>query len=532
MSITVKIVMTAIKGGRVIKKQINLLIFFGYLIAGGNSDNQTSGAVSYITVENVYCDLGSENGLAIGDTLHVLRRNDEIGLLVVQSTGRKSSVTHPLIPSSNFQLGDLVIFIPKQKSEVPEEPIEKEVASKKEEPPIKKQKKKPIFDHGGSISLRGNWNKYNSGSNNERLLGNLNLRLGITSPIKNRLWIYGHNNFTENTFRLYQLRLELGDRTNQFYGQIGRLYVSELAGVGAVDGVMVSVGKNRKNRVGAMAGFQPTFLETKFNSDVKKISAFSANEWEKGKRVFKLNAALVGQYAKNKIDREFMYIRMNLREGSNYELSWYETVDLYRDSTVYNRSSIEPISSQISFRFRLGNMLTFNSRLSSRKQVLYRQSGTLLPDTLFVDELRSGWYNSIQVRSKNWGTFRLNNNLRIQANSSDLSQVTSVGYTAPRLKNNLYLTFSSSFIKNMLITGFRNRVSASKSLNDKGSIFADYDLYVYGFGNQLADYTRHAVSFGINYRIMKKLSTNGSIDISKDGEFSAIYVYSGLSYRF
>lgn len=38
--------------------------------------------------------------------------------------------------------------------------------------------------------------------------------------------------------------------------------------------------------------------------------------------------------------------------------------------------------------------------------------------------------------------------------------------------------------------------------------------------------------FGINYRIMKKLSTNCSVDLSNDGDFSAMYVYGGLSYRF
>ncbi|MFQ6678776.1 MAG: hypothetical protein ACE5D0_10750, partial [Fidelibacterota bacterium] len=397
---------------------------------------------------------------------------------------------------------------------------------------IKKQKKTPLFHLGGSLSFRGNWNQYSGGSKHERLLGNLNLRLGINSPIKNRLWIYGHNNFTDNTFRLYQLRLELGDRANRFYGQFGRLYASELVGVGAVDGVMVSVGKNRKNRIGAMAGFQPTFLKTEFNSDVKKISAFSINEWKSGKQVFSFNTALVGQYAKNEIDREFIYFKMVLKRASTFEISWYETVDLYRDSTVYNRASIEPLSSQVSIRYRLGNILTFNSRLSSRKQVLYRQSGSLQPDSLFVDELRSGWYNSIQIRSNNWGALRLSSNLRIQSHSSDLSQVSSLGYTAPRLKNNLYLRFSSSFIKNMLITGVRNRISASKSFNEKGSMFADYDLYVYGFGNQLADYQRHTASIGMNYRVMKKMSTNLSVDLSKDGTFTSTYVYTGLSYRF
>jgi len=525
-------VTNVIREEKKIKKSYLILLVFGLLFAQGSSGKRVQGTITYITFENVYCDLGSENRLEIGDTLHVFRRNDEVGLLVVQSAGRKSSVTIPLVPVSNFQLGDRVLFIPKQRKVIPEKLAGEDVAVGKKETSIKKQKKKPIFDHGGSLSFRGNWNEYNGGQNHKRLLGNLNYRLGINLPIKSQIWIYGHNDFIENSFRLYQMRLELGDRNTRIYGQVGRLYASELAGVGAVDGVMVSYGKSRSNRVGAMVGFQPSYLKTELNTDVKKLSVFSTNEWKPKKQVIRFSTALVGQYTKSAIDREFLYFRFYWKTNSKFEFSWYETVDMYRDSTIYDRSSIEPLSSQISIRYRLGKVFTFNSRISSRKQILYRQSGSMLPDSLFVDEFRTGWYNSIQFRTNDWGTLRLSSNLRVQTNSSELSQVYSGGYTAPRLKNNLYLRFSSSFIKNMLITGFRNRISASKSINGKGSMFADYDLYVYGFGNQLTDYTRHTVSLGINYRIMKKFSTNCSVDLSNDGKFSTLYVYGGISYRF
>ncbi len=489
---------------------------------------QVEGTVTYITIENVYCDLGSEQGVGLGDTLKVLRRNDEIGILVVQSTGRKSSVTIPLVSANLFQLGDRVLFTAKEKKTVSENIIEE----KKIEEPIKKKKRtKPLFDQGGSVSLRGNWNEYSGGSQHQRLLGNLNYRLGIDLPLKTQMWIYGHNNFMENSFRLYQMRLEFGDKNDRLFGQVGRLYASELAGIGAVDGAMVSVGKNRRSRVGVLAGYQPRFLKTELSTHVSKIGVYSTNEWKPNKQIIRFNIALVGQYTQNAIDREFLYFRFYWKTKSNYEFSWYETVDMYRDSTIYDRSQIEPISSQISIRYRLGKILTLNSRLSSRRQIVYRQTGTMIADSLFVDELRSGWYNAIQIRTEDWGTLRISSNHRVQTNSSELSQVYSGSYTAPRFRNNIYVRFSSSYIKNMLITGLRNRVSISKSFNGKGSMFADYDLYVYGFGNQLADYNRHTLSFGMNYRLMKKISTNLSMDLSKDGEFNSIYSYFGFSYR-
>lgn len=489
---------------------------------------QVEGNVSYITIENVYCDLGSEQGVGLGDTLKVLRRNDEIGLLVVQSTGRKSSVTIPLVSANLFQLGDRVLFTAKEKKTVSENIIEE----KKIEEPIKKKKRtKPLFDQGGSVSLRGNWNEYSGGSQHQRLLGNLNYRLGMDLPLKTQVWIYGHNNFMENTFRLYQMRLEFGDKNDRFFGQVGRLYSSELAGIGAVDGAMVSVGGNRRSRVGVLAGYQPSFLKTELSTDVSKIGVFSTNEWKSKKQIIRFNTALVGQYTKNEIDREFLYLRFYWKTKSNFEFSWYETIDMYRNTTIYDRSQIEPISSQISFRYRLGKILTLNSRLSSRRQIVYQQSGTLITDSLFVDELRSGWYNAIQIRTEDWGTLRISSNHRVQANSSDLSQVYSGGYTTPRFRNNIYVRFSSSYIKNMLITGLRNRISLSKSFKGKGSLYTEYDIYVYGFGNQFTDYVRHTLSFGINFRLMKRMSTNCSVDLSNDGEFSSVYVYFGINYR-
>jgi len=511
-----------------INKLIKILIIFGFLFAQSELNKQVEGTVTYITVENVYCDLGSENGLYIGDTLHVFRSNSEIGLLIVQSTGRKSSVASPLVPVGVLQLGDRVRYTVKPQKDIDES---KQEITAKEKTVSPKQKKKRLLDQGGSISIRGNLNRYNGESENLRLLGNVNYRLEIALPIKTQIWIYGHNNFTEKEPRLYQLRMTLGDRNSRFYGQLGRLFVSELAGIGAVDGTMVSYGKSKNKRVGILAGFQPNYLKTEFSTDFKKMGIFSTNKWGKSKRIFKINAALVGQYASDKVDREFIYFRFLWRSGSNIELSWYETVDIYRDSTLYDRSTVEPLSSQISFRYKLGKIFLFNSRLSSRKQILYRQSGAILPDSLFIDELRTGWYNSIQVRTDDWGTLRFSTNLRTQSNTNDLSRMIVLGYTAPRLSKGVYVNVTTSYIKNLIVTGFRNRVSTTKIFKNKGSVFIDYDLYIYGFGNQLVDYSRQTLSFGISYRIMKKISTNLSVDLSKDGEFSSVYIYSGLSLR-
>jgi len=516
------------EGDLEVTKPIIILLFWGILFAQ-EAHKELQGTVTYITVENVYCDLGSEHGLSSGDTLRVFRRNDEIGLLVVQSAGRKSSVTNPLTGSNLIQLGDRIIFTQKAKKEVVEVVEELPVVVKKIQE--KKVIKIKSFSQGGSVSIRGNWNQYNQTKSYQRFIGNVNYRMSLVSPFKSQLWVYGHDNFTDHSFRMYQMRLELGDLDSRIYSQVGRLYSSELVGVGAVDGLLISVGKNRKIRLGAMVGFQPDNLKTALNTDIKKVSIFSTNEWRNNKQRFKINAALVGQYAGKGIDREFMYFKLLWRTGPNLELSWYETVDLYRDSTMYNRSSVEPLSTQISVRYRIGKV-TFNSRFSSRKQILYRQSGSMLPDSLFMDEQRVGWYNSFQFRRGNGATFRLSGNVRTQINSTELSMMITAGYTAPRLSKDIYLRFSSSFLKNLLISGFRNRLSASKSLNKNGSVFVDYDLYIYGYGNRLANYARNTVTLGFNYRLIKKLNTNLSVDLSKDGSFTSTYIYTGLSYRF
>ena len=64
----------------------------------GATEKTIQGKITYLTADQVYCDLGREDGVNVGDTLTVFRRNDEIGKIITTNLARQSSVCASLIP--------------------------------------------------------------------------------------------------------------------------------------------------------------------------------------------------------------------------------------------------------------------------------------------------------------------------------------------------------------------------------------------------------------------------------------------------
>jgi len=75
-------------------KYLFAIIFtlLSFLTAQKENYRTLEGHITYITMDQIYCDIGSVKGAEIGDTLTVFRRNDEVGLLVITVTSR--IITH------------------------------------------------------------------------------------------------------------------------------------------------------------------------------------------------------------------------------------------------------------------------------------------------------------------------------------------------------------------------------------------------------------------------------------------------------
>ncbi len=506
------------------------LFLMSCLFAQSGNLLKIEGHITYITMDQVYCDIGSAKDAEVGDTLTVLRRNDEIGLLVITNIARKSSVTLPLVPVDQFQLGDRIVlekFIPdklaltqSENDQLSERIPEKTTA-----------KIHTLFSQNATISLRYSYNKFSENISDSRGIGTVQYRAGLTSFLHTKILVYGRSNLMDRDFTLYQARAEIQSASKKHQLQVGRVFPSDMPGVGATDGFLYSSKLKQNISTGLLAGFQPDYKTLTWNPDVKKIGVFTKGQYQFKKMKFRSVVSLVGQYAGKDIDREFSYIKFTADIRRKLNISVYQTWDFYRKQSIYQRSKLEPTSNQISLRFRPFRPITITSRYTTRKQVLYTASGSLLPDSLFIDELRTGWYNSLRFSHDKIGSIITGVNRRGQSGSKDASTYIFLNYFSRKIKKHFSFHSSSSYIHNLIITGLRNRLGMNVSTDKFGTFYAEYELYTYGYGNFYNDYYQNSLKVNHTWSLWDNLRGTMTIDYLKDNDYDVLVFYLGLTYR-
>ncbi|RMF08894.1 MAG: hypothetical protein D6762_04730 [Candidatus Neomarinimicrobiota bacterium] len=503
------------------------LILAGSLWAQERMEIKVDGKITYITTDQVYCDVGTDAGVGEGDTLRITRGTEEVGLAVVTYLSRKSCVCEPLVPAETLQLGDRV-HLEKVKlvtiEEVPETPATVTTA--------KPVNKKFGLSQLGNLSYRYTYSQFSDSLFHHRSIASLQYGLHMTRPINTQLWIYGRSNIQNHDFILYQARWELGTSESRFHTQIGRVYSSAMAGVGATDGILLETSLSERISAGLLGGLEPDPATLKFNSSVTKGGVFTSYRFRRDQRSLEGSLALVGQYASGNVDREFLYNRFRWRRGRLLYFTMNQTVDFYRNGAVGGRKGATLVSNQLSLRIRPLNWLSIQSRISSRKQVLYQQSSRSFPDSLFVDETRSGWYNAVYFNTSGGRSYRLGANYRFQSTGGGNSIYAFLGYRGPYRREGWNFDYTGSFLHNLLITGSRNQFGFTRKVGRRGSLFAEYELYVYGYGNKLADYIQHNVTATYSWQYRSHLVVSTSLDATVDKDYKYYYLYFAFHYRF
>ena len=321
---------------RMIKSILIILIWMSFLYGEVNpAPPSSSGRIIYFTADQVYCDLGLNQYLKVGDTLDVTRRAELIGTLLVTNISNKSSVCDILTPEVHYKLGDLVT------SRRPLIPMEIDSSSTRLSPKdseiIRPFRKK--FGQHGTGSIRSNYNQI---TEEFRWYESIQYNASYRSL---RFWVFGRSNSTQNKFSLYQAKADYGSKHSGKYIQIGRVFSSEFSGMGATDGFMAQWSKKNKFTTGGLLGTQPEPNTFKPDFNVKKIGFFTSFNHSKSTLNLKGTLSFVGQYKSNLVDREFAYLKLNgqVKEKVTFRLNGI--FDYYRTSlgkrTGFNRTSTQ-----------------------------------------------------------------------------------------------------------------------------------------------------------------------------------------------
>ncbi len=513
----------------VTKLTIFLLAVLSITHAGSPQKSVYSkGKITYITSELVYVDIGSNNNGALGDTLQVLRLNQDLGLLVITNLSTRHSVCVSLVPTGIYQIGDNVI-LQKQKPVIslPPQVTVPEMSAQSDDP----VQQSPNLLHKGKLGLRLS-RSGSSGSHPLRMVSAANYSLQSDTPIPLRFNLYGNRNLSSGSWNIYQAQVRIGKVGDRFYGQAGRVYSSGLAAIGPTDGVNFSVQWNRNYSSGLIAGVQPLPGNFKFSSETKKFGLYGSHKIRKQHYLLSQNLALIGQYYHGGVDREFMVYHLNWSSRQLIYLSFQQSVDFDRKDNIESRELFEWTSSQVSLRLRPVSNISFSSRFSSRRSPVYRSIYSDPIDSLFTVEMRTGWYNSLRWVKDGIGSFNISTNLKSGNSSGNPAWIISTGYISDKSDNGVTYRLSTSYIKNGVLGGIRLQTGVDLLNIFPGNIYCEYELFRYEYAEDNDFLYRHSLACNYYLQLNSRWSSDFSVEIFKDPDYKGMYYFGGFSFHF
>ncbi|MBT5759661.1 MAG: hypothetical protein HOI55_08405 [Candidatus Marinimicrobia bacterium] len=486
-----------------------------------------SGRITYFTIDQVYCDLGLNQQIIIGDTLDVSRRAEILGVIVVSHVANKSSVCEILTPETQFKLGDLVtlrraLFPISSDSTLSDSTQLNTIIPLAD---IETLKVKQNFTQNGTASIRSNYNQI---TDEFRFYNSLQYNAKYK---KYRFWVFGRSNSTSKQFTLYQAKMDLGSKSRGMFIQLGRVFSAELSGIGATDGIMIQWRKRKHFSLGGLVGAQPDPESFSPDFSIKKMGFFTSYEKSLPSIRFKITSSMVGQYANQEVDREFFYVKLNGKFKKQLSFRAMGIFDYYR-TTLGNRSGFNPTSAQLSMQYRLGKTLSFQSRYSQRMRPLYRSTYDSVQDSIISDELISGWMNSIRISNMKFGSVQLGGNVRKQS-SGDYAYLAQFNLRSIEIQSTFTLGWSANLIQNDLIKGVQNQFQYDRTIGRFGQIYFEYEIYHYGYGLSPFDNNQQTISMTYNLKIFNSIYLYGTVDtVIDDLGDPLIHLFLGTSYRF
>ncbi len=481
------------------------------------------GHITYLTLENVYCDIGTNKSVTPNDTLRVFRRNEEIGTLVVQQTSSNSSICNSLIPIEVYQLGDRVLL----EKIVIQDIISDFVTDK---PEVTEEKQTYKFNHDGRFSFSYSYEKFSDELVDHHFSNYFRYKAGVNNLKNTQLFIYGKSNNISNKLILYQMQLAVKTKSKKLSIYFGRLFPKDFISIGIIDGLLIDNRVSPNTSFGFIAGFQPNVylipsIDRWHHGITMKIERFN--------RTIRLNGylAIVQQIVDKRIDKEIIYTRFNGKINSNMNVSLRQTLEIYHSDDKIDFNSLKLVSNQVLVKMRLWKNILLRSRISYSEQPINFVTESNYLDTLITTEFRTGWFSSVSYQHHKLGRFQTGVNLRYDSREKFLARMLMMFYNSNAIKDSYFISFKSYYIKNLITTGVRNSIGCSFTAK-LFSIHTDYEHFIYGYGNNLSDYQQHILSINGYLKMSNKLTTTISVDLVMDKNNTSVNFHNNISYRF
>jgi len=355
--------------------------------------------ITYLSGASVYLGGGSDDGLAIGQELDVVRDGSVIGRLRVTYISSNRSLCERLSGELPLAVGDMVRYVP-QVSVAPDAPPPAPAA----EPQRPGSRRRGTGLHGriGARYLLVRDRGVDGADGTDFSQPALDLRLDGAelggAPIDLNVDIRARRSYrtmadgsteTDGSTSVYRLSASYHDPDSPWRVTAGRQISPSLAAVSIFDGVEASY-RSARWGAGLFSGTQPDPVDLGYSGTIREHGGYV--EWRQtpgSDRRWSLTTGLIGSYEEGEINREFSFLQGSY-QGSRLSFWLAEEVDLNRGwKEQAEDSSVSVTSTLVTVGLRATEGLSFNAGYDNRRNVrLYRDRVT--PVTEFDDQYRNG----------------------------------------------------------------------------------------------------------------------------------------------
>jgi hypothetical protein len=509
-------------------------------------------AVSYLSASIVYIDAGRAQQIAIGDTMRIVRKETELGTVVVTAVSNHSSAAQMIVRRVPFAVGDSAVVVKPAPAEAPASSgVEKQQApAVPQSMPQNSITAFPQTPRENLVSGRIGIQYSGISADDTRLnlsqpsalfrldVGNV-MGTGMTFSLYSRNYYdfsdyynkYGEPSRLKN--RVYEFSLQRDMPDDAFGYSFGRTTSRFVGGLGTFDGGQFYMRQNNFTAgfiYGAKVGDQTMGVD---GDDRKGAVFLNYHNGTDFLHQYDGTVAYGRQLFEGRLDREFLYLQNSI--SFNPDLSLYESTEIeLNDITNGVRKSAFVLSNTfLSVNYTPYRWLSANAGYDATRNVYLFETMKAFPDTLFDKNIMQGLRAGATVRFPYMLSLSLNGSFRTKR--GDERNAHNLGATV-RMSDIIGSDVSAGLryanIVGVYTSGNDLTFDIDRTFFNALSVSGRYDHYAYTINALSRSYTTQTLTANLSLRISRALYSSLSADRVLDSTMNSYRIYAEIGIRF
>ncbi|MCB2200217.1 hypothetical protein KQI63_12470 [bacterium] len=471
------------------------------------ADDAVDGTIHYVSRDLLYVSLGEDSGVAVGDTIQVVRDGLIITQAIVVHVAEATASARALQNDGILQIGDTVRFIPTTQSASDSQELVADAANTRVDtrPRTGSELLTPRPVSSGRVvtrmlgfhdaspegysalqpSLFVNWE-------GNRLAGQP-LEWAITGRLRRDLGPGSNEGrFGSKGTPLTLYQGWVGWHTNERGAvsfQAGRIRSPLLSGVGLMDGGRVDIRPRSNWTLGLSGGYQPDLQSTELSTDGTRLAGevrYKRGDWTHTR--YEGGLALVQQSLNGSLDRRYLVHHSFLSTARAFQGWLGIEMDMNAADSATSSGVSQFTSGYFNARWRITRFTSWSVRANTIRFVKLLETHKSIPDSLWDDAQRYGVSSDVRFRlGRRWhvtvgGGFHQQEEVATPL----ITAFTRVHRIAPLWFDMIW--GDARFLINAYVTSFALQLGGEKEIHRGWSGYGEVELYTFGYGDASPSY--------------------------------------------